>query len=607
MEKCQHPDCQKQAENLCSVHSAVLCESHALIHVKSEDSHSLQDLYTPIPASTHTSLINFLFKSLQDINNIEQDLDRKAKVLINRILLDLDIVKKSISQIRNKVFSKLQQYSYFKKVSKVSKDPIDLLALKDDKAFLVSLADFSLPKVDFSFPEAKIFSLTNEEVFYQGENSRIPTIVAQLKAVKNKFMLFEFAKKISDKESQESLLKIIQSSANNPELASVASKAFTMLSKQHFNFSGLSLNKLNLSNAEVTGGKFIGTNFAGCNFSQVKLNTSVLRPALIDFYVYKSIEEGKKKFKGHLAAVTVSKFTSDGKMLVTGSDDNSIIVWDVASGHSLNYLEGHVDTVMCLDIPYDKIEIVSGGKDGVVKLWDLTTGSCFMNYVLETGKSLGLVFSVNMTSNKAYIIAGTWNEQVIIWHKNGQVLSLFDFGSAVWVVVTHINPLDDRQFKVAVGCRNGDLTLLKTGSDKVLWKQKEAHKQWISSVLISKNSSFIISSGSDGFIRIWKMFKTGLNKFFKQENYVLQKELRTSESPIFGLRTFSNFKFLIMLNQDSLTILDRKKLSQISNFKFDFQANNFDITNFGTHVCIGKGKSIRVNLFNELFSIKINN
>lgn len=601
MEKCQFHSCQNQPENLCTVHSLAFCESHIITHLKSEGTHLLEDLYTPIPSSTLSSLKSFLFKSLQDLNTMDQDLDRKTKVIINKILTEHSSVKKTLKSLKAKVFDKLQQISHSAKVSKISKDPVDQIALKDEKTFLVSLANFNLPKVQINFPETKIFSITAEDVFYQEESNKLVSIVAQLKSMKNKFMLFEYAKGMMDKESQETLLKIIMASGNNPELECVAGKAFTILSKHHYNFSGLNLNKLNLSNAEVTGGKFIATNFAGCNFSQVKLNNSVLRPALIDFYVYKSIEDGKKKFKGHTDKVTVIRFTNDGRNIVTGSEDKLIIVWDLASGHSLNVLEGHVDGVMCLEVTPDKLEIVSGGRDGIVKLWDLTTGACFMNYTLETGRSLGLVSSVTMTSNKAFVIAATWSETVIVWSKGGKPLSVFSFESSVWAVATNLNQLADNSYKIIIGCRNGDLTVLKTGSDKVLWKQKEAHKQWIGSISVSKTANHIVTSGCDGYIRLWNLMKTGISKFMKQTNYILNRELKMFDSSVNNLRPFANFKFLFASNEETLKIFERKKLGNVSEFKLKFNSYVNDISNFGTYVAVGKKKSIMIYTFNELF------
>ena len=592
MEKCQFQSCQKQAENLCTAHSMSFCESHTIIHLKAEGTHLLEDLYFPIPSSALSSLKSFLFKSLQDLNTLDQDLDRKAKVLVNRILAEHSSVKKTLQSLKDKVFHKLQQVSRSGKVSKLSKDPIDQLALRDEETFLVSLANFTLPKVEVNFPDTKFFSISAEDVFYQEEeNNRLASVVAQLKTMKNKFMLFVYAKGMMDKESQETLLKIILSSSNNPELESVAAKAFTILSKHHYNFSGLNLNKLNLSNAEVTGGKFIGTNFSGCNFSQIKLNNSVLRSALIDFYTYKSIEDGKKKFKGHTDKVTVIKFTNDGRNIVTGSEDKLIIVWELSSGHSLNVLEGHFDGVMCLEVSQDKLEIVSGGRDGLVKLWDLTTGACLMNYTLEEGKPLGLVSSVTITSNKAFIIAGTWNEQVIIWSEKGKPLSVFSFESSVWVAITHSHPLDGNNYKVIVGCRNGDLTVLKTGSDKILWKQKEAHKQWIGSISVSKNANHITTAGCDGYIRIWNILQTGISKFMKHTNYVLKQELKVFNSPVITLRTFANFKFLLAFNEETIKIVDRRKLVNVSEAKMNFNSYAIDISNFGTYIAVAKNKS----------------
>jgi WD40 repeat protein len=49
--------------------------------------------------------------------------------------------------------------------------------------------------------------------------------------------------------------------------------------------------------------------------------------------------------EGHTASVYSVALTSDGTRAVSGSDDNTVRVWDVASGQCTATLEGHTDSV----------------------------------------------------------------------------------------------------------------------------------------------------------------------------------------------------------------------------------------------------------------------
>ena len=44
---------------------------------------------------------------------------------------------------------------------------------------------------------------------------------------------------------------------------------------------------------------------------------------------------------GHLWAVFCGAFSADGRLIITGGEDNTAIVWDAATGEQLTTLAGH--------------------------------------------------------------------------------------------------------------------------------------------------------------------------------------------------------------------------------------------------------------------------
>ncbi|KAF2204962.1 WD40 repeat-like protein [Delitschia confertaspora ATCC 74209] len=55
--------------------------------------------------------------------------------------------------------------------------------------------------------------------------------------------------------------------------------------------------------------------------------------------------------------------------VASGSEDNSIVVWDVSSKNVLQRLEGHTGVVMGVDTHPNEQAIVSGGLDRTVRVW----------------------------------------------------------------------------------------------------------------------------------------------------------------------------------------------------------------------------------------------
>ncbi len=61
----------------------------------------------------------------------------------------------------------------------------------------------------------------------------------------------------------------------------------------------------------------------------------------------------------------------DGRRLLTGGDDKTIRLWDVATGKELHKFQGHTETVTCLAFSSDGHRAISGSLDRTVRLWGL--------------------------------------------------------------------------------------------------------------------------------------------------------------------------------------------------------------------------------------------
>jgi WD40 repeat protein len=63
-------------------------------------------------------------------------------------------------------------------------------------------------------------------------------------------------------------------------------------------------------------------------------------------------------------------FSPDGERIVSGSSDNTVKVWDAATGQETLTLKGHSSAVWSVSFSPDGQRIVSGGGDMTVKIWD---------------------------------------------------------------------------------------------------------------------------------------------------------------------------------------------------------------------------------------------
>src|SRR5205823_14007432 len=79
-------------------------------------------------------------------------------------------------------------------------------------------------------------------------------------------------------------------------------------------------------------------------------------------------------FKGHTELVYAVAFSPDGKYLATGSFDNTIKLWEAATGKELKTFggpQGHQKMVLSVAFSNDGTMIASGGADNALKVWDV--------------------------------------------------------------------------------------------------------------------------------------------------------------------------------------------------------------------------------------------
>jgi len=162
---------------------------------------------------------------------------------------------------------------------------------------------------------------------------------------------------------------------------------------------------------------------------------------------------------GHSRWVTAVVVCANGKHAISGSDDQTLKVWDLASGAEVRTLIGHADMVNAVAVCGGGKQAISASDDKFLKVWNLETGAEARTISGHTDA----VTAVAVCGDHKKAISGSWDQTLKVW----------DLESG----------LEIRSFS--------------------------GHNASVTAVAICGNSQRVVSSSADGTLKVWD-FETGV-------------------------------------------------------------------------------------------------
>lgn len=101
-------------------------------------------------------------------------------------------------------------------------------------------------------------------------------------------------------------------------------------------------------------------------------------------------EETYSTFEGHNGIVSEVVFSSDGRMIASGSNDQTVRLWNIDTGKVQHVCEGHENIITAVAFSPDGRIVVSSSLDMTIRTWDVATGE--LQQTLDVGCSRNLTF-----------------------------------------------------------------------------------------------------------------------------------------------------------------------------------------------------------------------
>jgi hypothetical protein len=200
-----------------------------------------------------------------------------------------------------------------------------------------------------------------------------------------------------------------------------------------------------------------------------------------------------RTLKGHTGGVRSMAFSPDGSRLASGSDD-PIKVWDAASGQELRTLKGHTDVVMSVAFSPDGNRLASASGDQTIKVWDAASGQ-----ELRTLKGhTDVVMSVAFSPDGSRLAAGS-DDPIKVWDAaSGQELRTLK-GHTGMVLSVAFSPDGSR---LASASWDQMIKVWDTASGKEL-RTLKGHSGMVLSVAFSPDGSRLASGSYNQTIHVW--------------------------------------------------------------------------------------------------------
>ncbi len=202
------------------------------------------------------------------------------------------------------------------------------------------------------------------------------------------------------------------------------------------------------------------------------------------------------RFSPH-GAVAAADISPDGKLLVTGSWDQSAKIWDMESGQALRKLDGvHQGYINSVEFSPDGDRILTGSDDGSARLWDTATGVA--SEVVFRGHA-SRIRQARFSEDGERVLTVANDKTARIWDARTGETQVVLTGHA-WAVLCGDFSHEGR--RVVTGSEDNTAIIWDAKTGKALFKLA-GHTASITSVAFTTDGARVLTGSQDNTAKLW--------------------------------------------------------------------------------------------------------
>lgn len=266
--------------------------------------------------------------------------------------------------------------------------------------------------------------------------------------------------------------------------------------------------------------------------------------------------------------ITATAFSPNGNFILTGSSDETVFLWEVATGLVIRHFK-HPGVVIAAAFSPDGRIILTGSDSGLATLWDAATG----RELRRLGNQSNLHSVAFSPDGRVIVIGG--QDHTILWDAaTGAVIR--DYSGLKQINSVAFSP-DGRQLITSNGDKTARLWDVVTGKEV----QRLIHSVPVYSAQLSPDGRFILTTGGDMTAHLWSVSTGTENKYFKARGEVASA-------------AFSPDGRFILTGGDEALLWDLRTGNEVSKFSYPGKSTLVEFSPDGNLVLLGGELGARV-------------